>query len=122
MNGDSVRLLQLMVVQLWINPSVPRDVGRSLAFYTLYFFCLDKGYIMLSSNFNLEIAEDLVVERNRQLLLERSKVGISKYGVTVDGNNLTEKEWLQHALEEALDLANYIQKLILGKERQELRE
>lgn len=77
---------------------------------------------MLSSNFNLEIAEDLVVERNRQLLLERSKVGISKYGVTVDGNNLTEKEWLQHALEEALDLANYIQKLILEKERQELRE
>ena len=77
---------------------------------------------MLSSNFNLEIAEDLVVERNRQLLLDRSKVGISKYGVTVDGNNLTEKEWLQHALEEALDLANYLQKLIIEKEREELRE
>lgn len=77
---------------------------------------------MLSSNFNLEIAEDLVVERNRQLLLNRSKVGISKYGVTVDGNNLTEKQWLQHALEEALDLANYLQKLIMKKEREELRE
>lgn len=77
---------------------------------------------MLSSNFNLEVAEDLVVERNRQLLLDRSKVGISKYGVTVDGNNLTEKEWLRHALEEALDLANYLQKLIMEKEREELRE
>lgn len=77
---------------------------------------------MLSSDFNLEVAEDLVVEKNRQLLLDRSKVGISKYGVTVDGNNLSEKQWLQHALEETLDLANYIQKLILEKERQELRE
>ena len=77
---------------------------------------------MLSSDFNLEVAEDLVVEKNRQLLLDRSKVGISKYGVTVDGNNLSEKQWLQHALEETLDLANYIQKLILEKERQKLRE
>lgn len=77
---------------------------------------------MLSSNFNLEVAQDLVVEKNRQLLLDRSKVGISKYGVTVDGNNLTEKQWLQHALEEALDLANYLQKIIMTLEKQELKE
>lgn len=52
---------------------------------------------------------DKVVETNRELLLQRSNVGITKYGVTLEKSNLSEEAILQHALEEALDLANYLQ-------------
>ena len=52
---------------------------------------------------------DLVVEANRVLLLKRSQLGLVKYGVSLDEANLSRVEHLQHALEEALDLANYLQ-------------
>lgn len=58
---------------------------------------------------NAIVAEDKVVEANRELLLRRSTVGIKKYGVTLENSNLSEEAILQHALEEALDLANYLQ-------------
>lgn len=54
-------------------------------------------------------APDPVVEANRQLLLQRSRVGVAKYGVTLAGSGLGRRALLQHALEEALDLANYLQ-------------
>lgn len=57
-------------------------------------------------------AEDPVVEANRRLLLERSQVGISKYGTTLADAGLTRAQLLQHGLEEALDLANYLQTLL----------
>ena len=50
---------------------------------------------------------DPIVEMNRELLLKRSQVGIKKYGCTLEGLSL--KECLQHALEECLDNANYLQ-------------
>jgi len=52
---------------------------------------------------------DPVVEANRALLHQRSQVGIAKYGVTLDGARLGERELIVHALEESLDLANYLQ-------------
>jgi hypothetical protein len=69
---------------------------------------------------NCERAQDPVVERNRQMLLERSNVGIQKYGKGL-GNPLylTSKQALQHALEEALDLANYLQAEIMKIEAEE---
>jgi len=33
------------------------------------------------------------------------------YGTTLDRQDLTRSEWLQHAYEEALDLALYLKKL-----------
>lgn len=60
-----------------------------------------------------KVSADQVVERNRKLLLERSNVGISKYGVTLAGAGLSKRALLQHALEEALDLANYLQAEIM---------
>jgi hypothetical protein len=56
-----------------------------------------------------EKAVDPVVEANRELLLSRSKVGIEKYGVTLAGSGLSKRELLTHALQESLDLANYLQ-------------
>lgn len=55
---------------------------------------------------------DPVVEANRALLHQRSQVGIAKYGVTLAEANLSERALTQHALEEALDLANYLQGML----------
>ena len=55
---------------------------------------------------------DPIVESVRQKLLERSQVGLSKYGVGLDRKDLGRLEWLRHAQEEALDLANYLERLI----------
>lgn len=47
-----------------------------------------------------------------RLIQDRADMGLKKYGVTVDRTDLTEIQWLQHALEEALDMAVYLQRLI----------
>lgn len=57
-------------------------------------------------------AADPVVEANRKLLLDRSNVGIKKYGATLEDAKLAAPALVQHALEEALDLANYLQALL----------
>lgn len=62
---------------------------------------------------------DPVVERVREMLLQRSQVGIKKYGFTLADNPLTHKQWLHHGLEEALDLANYLMASIMQIEQQE---
>jgi hypothetical protein len=46
------------------------------------------------------------------LIARRQQVGIRKYGQTVDQNPLPLRDWLQHALEEALDQAIYLQRAI----------
>ena len=38
-------------------------------------------------------------------LLEREDKGLKEYGTTMDRTDLSEQDWLQHAYEEALDLA-----------------
>jgi hypothetical protein len=42
----------------------------------------------------------------------RQQLGINKYGTTVADNNLSLREWLQHALEESLDQAIYLRRAI----------
>jgi hypothetical protein len=46
-------------------------------------------------------------------LQEREAKGLKEYGTTLDRTDLTKDEWLQHAYEEALDLALYLKKLML---------
>lgn len=46
------------------------------------------------------------------MLLDRSTVGLAKYGAPLH-NFQDERGILQHALEEALDLANYLQTRIM---------
>jgi hypothetical protein len=48
-------------------------------------------------------------------LISREKMGRKKYGTTVDNANLSEKEWMQHAYEEALDFAIYLKRLMSKK-------
>lgn len=45
-------------------------------------------------------------------LIHREKMGMKKYGTTVDDAGLTSTEWIQHAYEEALDLAIYLKRLM----------
>ena len=65
--------------------------------------------------------QDSNVEKNVALLRSRSNAGLKKYGTTTDNNPLTLKQWLQHALEECLDQANYLQSAITEIDRMEER-
>lgn len=47
----------------------------------------------------------------------RQSLGLSKYGVSVENNPLSEDEWIQHAYEEALDLAVYLKRLMSMKQK-----
>lgn len=58
--------------------------------------------------------QDPVVESVRQKLLDRSNVGIKKYNTTLETNNTD--NYLKHAQEEAMDLSNYLEKLMQQKE------
>ena len=41
----------------------------------------------------------------------RAKMGLAKYGVTVAENPLSLLQWIQHAKEEALDQAIYLERM-----------
>lgn len=47
-----------------------------------------------------------------QDIARRQAHGVRKYGTTVAGNPLPLRAWLQHAYEEALDLAVYLRRSI----------
>jgi len=42
----------------------------------------------------------------------REEKGLKEYGCTVDREDLSEVEWLQHLYEETLDTAIYLKRLI----------
>lgn len=43
---------------------------------------------------------------------ERASAGQQKYGVTMEREDLSLKDWLAHAQQEAMDLAVYLEKII----------
>jgi hypothetical protein len=43
-------------------------------------------------------------------IARRQAFGMGKYGISVEGNPLAVRQWLQHAYEEALDLAVYLRR------------
>ena len=55
--------------------------------------------------------KDTIVESVINQFKQRSEVGINKYGVTLDREDLDRLQWLQHAQEEAMDLILYLEKL-----------
>jgi hypothetical protein len=54
---------------------------------------------------------DSIVKRVRNAFKRRSERGLEKYGTTLDRNDLTHLEWLQHLQEELMDATLYIEKL-----------
>lgn len=51
-------------------------------------------------------------------LIARQEKGKIEYGTTMDRMDLSELEWLQHAYEEALDLAIYLKKIIKTRQNE----
>jgi len=67
----------------------------------------------------IDKCKDSIVESVRQKLLDRSNVGIKKYGKTVDQEILKPSEWLEHAIQENLDMVVYQTKLKQELEKEE---
>jgi hypothetical protein len=60
---------------------------------------------------------DPIVESVVYDLRTRSDVGIKKYGVTLARDDLSLEQWVQHALEEAMDLALYLKRIKVELEK-----
>jgi hypothetical protein len=54
---------------------------------------------------------DTIVQAVVQKFLQRSAVGVKKYGVTLDRKDLELLDWIQHAQEELMDGILYLEKL-----------
>ena len=54
---------------------------------------------------------DSIVAAVVQKFLQRSELGQKKYGTTLDRQDLTTLDWIQHAQEELMDGILYLEKL-----------
>lgn len=54
---------------------------------------------------------DSVVTEVLNRYKDRANLGFNKYGTNLDRDDLTTEQWLDHAIEEALDLSLYLTKL-----------
>jgi len=63
---------------------------------------------------------DPVVENLIEQYRERSRLGVLKYGTTLDNNKLTLKEWLVHMTQELMDASLYANKMIMVLDKFEL--
>ena len=54
---------------------------------------------------------DSVVENVINRLKDRARIGFKKYGTDLDRNDLITEQWIEHAIEEALDFSLYLTKL-----------
>ena len=56
-------------------------------------------------------SKDTIVEEVIELFRKRSEEGLKKYGTTLDRDDLSETEWIQHLQEELMDAILYLTKL-----------
>jgi hypothetical protein len=54
---------------------------------------------------------DSIVKEVIDLFRKRSEEGLKKYGTTLDRDDLSEMEWIQHLQEELMDAILYLTKL-----------
>lgn len=54
---------------------------------------------------------DPIVDKVLTKFSTRSKLGITKYGTTLQDNDLSLWEWVNHAQEEAMDMVLYLEKI-----------
>lgn len=64
-----------------------------------------------TTNDKLDIQEDSIVQSVIDQYFQRSQAGIKKYNTTLDRNDLSLHEWLEHAKQEAMDFVLYVQKI-----------
>jgi hypothetical protein len=61
-----------------------------------------------------------VVERVREELRVRALHGLAKYGQTMERPDYNLRAWLQNAKEEAMDLAIYLERILMLLDGEEL--
>ena len=71
----------------------------------------DKIYEQRNLQWATNSTQDTIVESVIDQFKDRSNVGIKKYGVTLDREDLTMLEWLIHLQQELMDATLYIEKL-----------
>ena len=59
----------------------------------------------------MEYTKDTIVNNVIQSFVERSNVGLQKYGTTLDRDDLSVLDWIQHAQEELMDGILYLEKI-----------
>lgn len=62
----------------------------------------------------MERSDSLILAAVIADLRRREQKGLETYGTTMDRNDLTQAEWLNHLYEEVLDSAVYLKKIING--------
>ena len=67
-----------------------------------------------------ELIQDSIVESVIKQFKDRSNVGIAKYGVTLDRDDLTLIEWLEHTKQEQMDSVLYLEKAIKELKKQSI--
>jgi len=55
--------------------------------------------------------KDKIVEEIIAKFRERSERGITKYGSTLERNDLDVEQWMEHLLEELMDACLYLQRM-----------
>jgi|TARA_R110002074_G_scaffold188993_1_gene354732 hypothetical protein len=55
--------------------------------------------------------QDPIVQKVMERMTVRSAEGMKKYGCTMERTDLGTSEWIDHAIEEALDFAVYLERL-----------
>jgi hypothetical protein len=71
---------------------------------------MNNGQALTDMNLKL-LVEDPIVLKVLSKYYERSQLGIHKYGRTLDRDDLSLTDWLNHLQEELMDATLYIEKL-----------
>jgi hypothetical protein len=68
----------------------------------------------------MEYTKDTIVNSVINSFIQRSNIGLQKYGTTLDRDDLSVLEWIQHAQEEHMDAILYLEKLksVISKQSQ----
>ena len=69
-----------------------------------------ENYMSLKDGYK-EKVKDTIVESVINQFKQRSKIGIAKYGVTLDRTDLSTLDWINHAQQEAMDFCLYLEKI-----------
>lgn len=107
MSQSKSELTDAQIDAVWQRMSGDTEWLRTFGYQQFAQAILDAAAPIQDSS--AEQCADPIVERNVSLLRQRSTVGVQKYGTTLADNKLPLRAWLNHALEESLDQANYLQ-------------
>ena len=67
-----------------------------------------------------EVVKDSIVESVVKQFKERSEVGITKYGTTLDRKDLSTLEWMIHFREELMDGLLYLERVIKDTQKENI--